>query len=267
MTIEWASLVADGAQHPLGVERHRQEPRSTAPVGHPQYEELHRVVRRHERGQLGDKPVPVLDVGRVAGPVADGGRRVAARGQRSGGPERPGLLVAQVHGFARRVADGVVAPRRQPVRLAVPDPGEAEPGVGRQAPGERVGDDVGPRGRRGAGDHVLAAVRSESAGAVGEQQRAHIGPGAGRWWRRAAEESAAEEAGGRVPGHRSGRPATRGRRTGRRGRPPGSAAGHRRAGPPAARTPRPAGRSDRGCRWSGPVRRDHRTVLRGSSPA
>ena len=66
--------------------------------------------------------------------------------QRGWAPDLAALLVSQVDDLARRVRDRVVAPGRQPVRLAVARPGKPGPALGDQEAETGVGDDVDPRG-------------------------------------------------------------------------------------------------------------------------
>ena len=93
---------------------------------------------------------------------ADWGRR--------GRPNGPTFFIAQVDDLALRIGNGIVAPRRQPVGLAVAGPGESQTAFGDQ--GSKLGpsDYVRPRSRcnraRFQIDGILAAVGSEAADAI-----------------------------------------------------------------------------------------------------
>src|SRR5712691_4039143 len=104
--------------------------------------------------------------------MSNGVRRARPRWQRRGRPEAAGVFVTDEHGFARRVADGVVAPGREPVLMAVDRPGVAGPALGRSKTKGGMRDDVGPWRRRQRAlvvidvDHVLASVLREATGAI-----------------------------------------------------------------------------------------------------
>ena len=143
-------VVADGAQHPLGVERRRQPPGPVAGVAHRQADQLDRVVGRDEHQQVLLQSVTRRVKRRVALAVADGDGRAGAARQGRRRPDLAGLLVAQIDDLAGRVGDRVVAPGRQAVHLAVAGPGVARPGLGHQEAEAGVGEHVDPRGRRQA---------------------------------------------------------------------------------------------------------------------
>ena len=95
-------------------------------------------------------------------------------GARGGRPELAGVFVAYVEGFARQVANGIVAPGRKTVFVRVFAPGIDGAGFGNHRSEGRVGDDVDPGRRRALSrrkrDHIFAAVLGESAEAVKEDQ-------------------------------------------------------------------------------------------------
>jgi hypothetical protein len=69
---------------------------------------------------------------------------------RSRRPQAAVFVVAHVQHLARRVDDRIVVPRRQPVALAVTEPGEARARLGHDRAEVRVRKHVAPgRGRRG----------------------------------------------------------------------------------------------------------------------
>ena len=75
-------------------------------------------------------------------------------------PEITVFLVTQIDDLARRVGDRVVAPRRQPIRLAVLRPGITRAALGNQEAEDWVGDHVDPWGGGepgigGSGGHRL----------------------------------------------------------------------------------------------------------------
>src|SRR5688572_26040855 len=96
----------------------------------------------------------------------------AAGWKRRRRPELARLLVAEKDGFTRRIADGIVSPRRQPVLVAVARPRVARTALRGDESKRRVRDDVRPwAGREPAGilidgDDVLAPVVGEPTDAV-----------------------------------------------------------------------------------------------------
>ena len=94
----------------------------------------------------------------------------AARGQRRGRPELPGLLVAQVDRLATAVRYRIVVPGRQAEFVCVFAPGVGAARFRNDGAEMRVGDHVDPgRGRclpRRQANHVLAAICGESAQVV-----------------------------------------------------------------------------------------------------
>ena len=120
-------------------------------------------------------------VHRIAVTVTHRVRIGAAGGQRRRGPEGPAVLVADEHGLARRIADGIVSPGRQTVVVAVLRPGVTRPGLGAGEPEAGVRHDIRPgrRGQRGLRIHaynVLALVVRKPAEPV-EELEAAIGAG------------------------------------------------------------------------------------------
>ena len=95
--------------------------------------------------------------------------------QRGGSPHFAGLIITDIKDLSRRVANGIVGPRRELVLLAVQSPGEASAfGGGGEAEGG-VGDDVDP-GSRGMccalqDRHVFPAFRAKTTDSVEEFQR------------------------------------------------------------------------------------------------
>src|SRR3546814_358606 len=89
-------------------------------------------------------------------------------------PELAGILVPDVKRFARRVADRVVGPWRQPKLVRVLAPGVGATTFGDDGPEPRVGKHVGPGGGRRApwiqGDDVFTAIGGETAQAVVEHE-------------------------------------------------------------------------------------------------
>ncbi len=146
-------------------------------IAHPQDEHLDRVLRRNQHDELLREPVTLLLEERVTLAVAHQGRRAAAKRPRRRRPELAGFLVAQVNGLRRRIAHGVVAPRRQAIELAIAGPGAAEAAFRDEKTARRVRDHVHPRPRRQCKTRrpvrqnaVFAAIGSESAQAVVEEQ-------------------------------------------------------------------------------------------------
>src|SRR3954470_11485094 len=104
---------------------------------------------------------------RVARPVSDLVGDVGPGGLRRRCPHGGGFFVANVEHLARRVAHGIVGPRREAVLAAVPRPGEAPAGFGDQRAELGIREDVAPRRRCRLAwtetDHVLATVGAESS--------------------------------------------------------------------------------------------------------
>ena len=172
-------VLADGAEHPFGIIRRRQAARPVAVVSQREAHELDRVVGRHEHQQVLIQLMTDVGVAREALAMTDGDGRAWSARQGRGRPDLARLLVAQVDHLARRVRTRVVRPRGEAVHLAVARPGVAQAGLGHQASESRVGQHVGPGGRRqgrstrgGAvdDDHVLAAIPGEPSEAVPEEQ-------------------------------------------------------------------------------------------------
>ena len=180
------------------------------------------------------------------------GRRTAAAagGQRRRRPERAGLFVADEERLAGRIADRIVAPRRQPVVVAVDRPGVAGAALGGGEAEGRVGDDVRPRRRRqrarssgSTAIDVFAAVVGEAADAVeqlevGGRRRARARLGVARCAGRGAISAIRPASGSNgiwrplqlfVRGRRRRRPSRRGRRRAAAS-DPRAASGRRAAG-------------------------------------
>ena len=284
------------AEHPFGVQRDRAFPGSRRRVAQHELEHLDGLVHRHEDAEARrDLVARVLPCG-VALAVPDGVRPAVAGRQRRGRPETAGVLVADEDGLARRIADRVVAPRRQPVVVTVFGPGEAQAGFRRGESEPRMGHDVRPRpGSDGAGglidvNHVFTAPVGEASEAV--EHLEIVGRGGPRrlglvarrrTWRapraapaRAASRTALEDVPAVVADFRERRPSPRGRRPAGGSGPPGASrpparGRHRPDGPsrPAPdRSRRPAAARRRGpadsLRRTRSARRDRR---RGLCPA
>ena len=96
----------------------------------------------------------------------------AAAGQRRGRPEVAALFVAEVQGFAARIAHRVVVPRGEAEFVGVLAPGVGLTALRDDGAEVRIRQHVHPRRRRHlpvrGRDDVLAAIRRESAEPVEE---------------------------------------------------------------------------------------------------
>ena len=163
------------AEHPLGVRRDGQAPRSTGSVLDREHRDLQRLVEWDELHEVEKDAVSHVLEAAVSGTVVgDVGRSLTPDRLRRRAPEVAGVVVADVEGFACWVADGVVGPRRQLVFPAVLGPGVPTAGLGHLEPERLVGDHVEPRswGRlTGAEDrHVLTPIITEAAEPIEELQ-------------------------------------------------------------------------------------------------
>src|SRR3546814_794027 len=100
--------------------------------------------------------------------------RMPACRQRRGGPQTDIFFVAQVQSFALGVADGVVAPGREPVLTAVGRPGDPQSAFGHDRTEGVVGENIRP-GRRSGGaglqtDDIVSAIGSKTTPAIIELQ-------------------------------------------------------------------------------------------------
>ena len=148
-------IFAVRAQHPLGEIGDGEAARPRRIVAQPQPADLHRIAGAifgdgNEDGQLLPDGVAVVLEDRVALAVARAVGVLFADGQSGGRPHAPGFVVAQIDRFRLRIADRIVMPRRQPVRLAVAEPGEAQAAFADHGAEVRVRHHVDPgRGRCG----------------------------------------------------------------------------------------------------------------------
>src|SRR5262245_4075460 len=98
-------------------------------------------------------------------------------------PDGPVVLVAQVDGLTRRVRDGIVGERRQPIFATVSSPCEGGARAGHDGPEFRIRQHIRPwHGGFAVAvehDHVFAAIWSEAADAVLQDASLHL-QGAGR---------------------------------------------------------------------------------------
>src|SRR5262249_50140472 len=91
-------------------------------------------------------------------------------------PDLTGGFIAEVDRFAGWIGDGIIAPWRDLVSLAVADPGVTRPTFGNQKTAPGIGDDINPWGRRmllGLGvesDDVFLPIFPEAAQAIFEEQ-------------------------------------------------------------------------------------------------
>ena len=151
------------AEDPLDVERCAQAAPPRRRVAQRELEDLDGLRGRHEDAETRVDAVTRVLVRAVALAVRDGVELAASGRQRRRRPEAPALLVAQIDRFARRIADRIVPPGREPVVVAVLGPREAGREVGRHEAEPRMGDDVDPGRRRHHArvrvnpDRVLAA--------------------------------------------------------------------------------------------------------------
>ena len=131
------ALLAQLSQHPFPVAGDGQRRGPPRDVAQFQNGELHRRVHGHINRQFGDDAVlGVFEHGIAKAMTDDVGRR-AARGQRRGRPELPGLLVPDVKGFPGGVGDGVVVPGRQAKLVAIFDPGVGAAALRNDRPEDR----------------------------------------------------------------------------------------------------------------------------------
>src|SRR5207247_2778249 len=162
---------AGGARHPRDVRRDREAPGAAGAVLDHEAQDLDRVVGRDELEQVERDPVRGVLETAVALAVADDVRpRLLADREDRRAPQLAAFLVADVQGLARRIAHGIVRPRRELVLAAVDRPGVAAAGLGDLEAEARVRHHVDPRCRRPLAltQHrdVLAAVRRAAAEAV-----------------------------------------------------------------------------------------------------
>ncbi len=139
-----------------------------------QRQELHRRGDRHERRQLRLQPVLAVLKDAVPEAVSAGVRRVAGARPWHRAEEPSARIVAEVENLAARIADGVVAPRRQSIELGIAAPSVGAAALADYGAEPRVGNDIHPWRRsvtaRREVDDVLAPVRREAADAIGEDQ-------------------------------------------------------------------------------------------------
>src|SRR6266542_4166221 len=101
-----------------------------------------------------------------------GGKSLAriADGQRGGTPYLAGLLIAHVDGFAGRIADWIVRPRRELVHPAIDRPRVAGARLGDLKAEGRIRDDIDPGGRRVLSRletrHVLSPAGGKASQAI-----------------------------------------------------------------------------------------------------
>ena len=164
------------AQHPFDVARHRKRAAAARRVSKPQHDELHRLVGRDVDALLAfDAVLGVLEDA-VAEAMAAAVLASPSRRQRRGRPVASALVVADIEGLSRGIADRIVVPGREAILVRVLAPGVAHAAFGHDAAEVRIRDDVDP-GRRGrlagtAHDDVLAPVRREAAQPVVERDPA-----------------------------------------------------------------------------------------------
>ena len=158
--------------------------RVVAEVGQTQAADAHRVLGGHEPVQLVGDAVRLMLEAHAALAVTDDVRLGCADRQRCGAPEFAGLVVSDVDGLARAVADRVVVPGGDAVLVAVERPRATDASLADSRSELRGSDHVDPRRRRDVvarqHDHVLAGRVVKPAEAIleGERRRYEV---ARRW--------------------------------------------------------------------------------------
>ena len=162
------------AQLPLHVGGNRQVSLISRMVSQAQARNLDRVVERYKLDQFGFDVIDMML--EAAESLAMMGDVITVVPDRQCGrcPQCAAVFIAHIEGLDGRIADRIVAPRRQCVFLAVTRPRIAAAGCRGDESELRIGDHVGPRHRRRHpipqdGDET-ATVLAEASDAIVELQ-------------------------------------------------------------------------------------------------
>ncbi len=152
-------------QHPLRIRRDREPPFAAGPILQGEAGDLDRVPRRHELQEIQCDAVGCVLEATVPLAVPDDiGPGFFADGEHGRSPDETAVLIPNIERLARRVADGIVRPRRELVLPAVHRPCKARARLGGLETEVRVGHHVDPGGRgplpRAQSRDVFAAVRA-----------------------------------------------------------------------------------------------------------